>query len=94
LVFHIKGRTQTEGVYGQSAEENMWIEKDKMVGVWRKLRNEELHNLYSPPIIIRAIDQEHEMGRTGSTYVVEKRSSGIQIGIGGIAIGKEIARKS
>jgi hypothetical protein len=25
---------------------------DKMTGVWRKLHNEELHNLYSSPLII------------------------------------------
>jgi hypothetical protein len=28
---------------------------DEMVGVWRKLCNEELHNLYSLPNIIRVI---------------------------------------
>jgi hypothetical protein len=27
--------------------------RDEMVGGWRKLRNEELHNLYSLPSIIR-----------------------------------------
>jgi hypothetical protein len=29
--------------------------RDKMTGVWRKLHNEELHNLYSSPSIIRMI---------------------------------------
>jgi hypothetical protein len=29
----------------------MW----EVVGVWRKIRNEELHNLYSSPSIIRMI---------------------------------------
>jgi hypothetical protein len=55
--------------------------REKMVGVWRKLNNEELHNLYSPPIKIRAIDQEYEIGRTCSTYVEERGRSGMQIGI-------------
>jgi hypothetical protein len=29
--------------------------RDEMTGGWRKLHNEELHNLYSPPNIIRMI---------------------------------------
>jgi hypothetical protein len=29
--------------------------RDEMTGGWRKLRNEELHNLYSSPSIIRTI---------------------------------------
>jgi hypothetical protein len=31
--------------------------RDKVTGELRKLRNEELHNLYSSPIIIRQISQ-------------------------------------
>jgi hypothetical protein len=29
--------------------------RDKMIGGWRKLHNEELHNLYSSPSIIRMV---------------------------------------
>jgi hypothetical protein len=29
--------------------------KDEVTGGWRKLHNEELHNLYTPPSIIRTI---------------------------------------
>jgi hypothetical protein len=29
--------------------------KDEIIGGWRKLHNEELHNLYSSPSIIRMI---------------------------------------
>jgi hypothetical protein len=29
--------------------------RDEMVGGWRKLHNEELHNLYFPPDMIRLI---------------------------------------
>jgi hypothetical protein len=29
--------------------------KDEMTGDWRKLHNEELHNLYSSPSIIRMV---------------------------------------
>jgi hypothetical protein len=31
--------------------------RDEMTGGWRKLLNEELHNLYSSPSIIRMISQ-------------------------------------
>jgi hypothetical protein len=29
--------------------------RDEVMGEWRKLHNEELHNLYAPPSIIRII---------------------------------------
>jgi hypothetical protein len=31
------------------------LKRDEMTGDWRKLHNEELHNLYSSPIIIKMI---------------------------------------
>jgi hypothetical protein len=31
------------------------LKRDDAIGCWRKLRNEELHNLYSLPSIIRMI---------------------------------------
>jgi hypothetical protein len=31
---------------------------DEMIGGWRKLHNEELHNLYSSPYIIRMIESK------------------------------------
>jgi len=30
--------------------------RDKVTGEWRRLHNEELHSLYSPPNIIRMIE--------------------------------------
>jgi hypothetical protein len=54
----------------------------EVVGSWRRLRNEELHKLYAPPIIIIIIIMEmksrmlrwaiHEAGMTGmkSIYLV------------------------
>jgi hypothetical protein len=32
-----------------------WLKRDEITGGWRKLQNEELHNLYSFPIVIRMI---------------------------------------
>jgi hypothetical protein len=29
------------------------MKRDEMTGGWRKLHNEELHNLYSPPSVLR-----------------------------------------
>jgi hypothetical protein len=47
--------------------------RDQMTEGWRKLRNGDLHNLYSSPSIIRMISQggcdgqgmQHELGRRG-----------------------------
>jgi hypothetical protein len=33
-----------------------WQKRDEMVGGWGELRNEELHNLYALPSIIRIIE--------------------------------------
>jgi hypothetical protein len=50
--------------------------KDEVVGSWRKLHNEEFHNLYSSPSIIRMVRSRRmiwtrhaaRMGRIG-TYI-------------------------
>jgi hypothetical protein len=43
--------------------------RDEMVGGWRKLHNEERHNLYSSPNITTMLKaKEDEMGRKCSTY--------------------------
>jgi hypothetical protein len=38
--------------------------RDEVTGVWRELQNEELHNVYSSPSIIRMIESV-KMGWTG-----------------------------
>jgi hypothetical protein len=45
------------------AEENIWIEEDEVTGGWRQLHNEELHNLYSSPSIIRVITSKRRYGQ-------------------------------
>jgi hypothetical protein len=48
---------------------------DEITGCWRKLHNEELHNLYSSPIIIRMI-KSRRMKWTGRvTGIREKRNA-------------------
>jgi hypothetical protein len=55
LVFNIKGGIQTEGVCEQVAEGIFGPKGDEVTRDWRKLHNEELHNIYSSPNIIRII---------------------------------------
>jgi hypothetical protein len=46
--------------------------RDEVTGGWRKLHNEELHNLYSSPSIIRKIKSRRMLWQ--STNVVEEES--------------------
>jgi hypothetical protein len=65
--------------------------RDEVAGGWRKLHNEELHNLYSSPNIIRMI-KLRRMGWSGHVARVEKR--GMHIKFGGKATRKEITGKT
>jgi hypothetical protein len=49
--------------------------KDEMTGDWRKLHNEELHNLYSSPNIIRKIKSGSMRGVGHVTRMWEKRNA-------------------
>jgi hypothetical protein len=51
LVSRSKGRTLIEGVLEQGAEEV----RDEVAGGWRRLHNEELHNLSASPNIVMVI---------------------------------------
>jgi hypothetical protein len=46
--------------------------RDRVTGRWRKLHNEELHNLYSSPSIIRII-KIRTVGGTCSAYGEQER---------------------
>jgi hypothetical protein len=50
--------------------------RDEVTGGWRKLHNEELHNLYSSPSIIRMI-KPRKMRRVGHVALVGRRRSHI-----------------
>jgi hypothetical protein len=51
--------------------------RDEVTGGWRKLHNEELHNLYSSPSIIRMI-MSRRMRWAGHVACMERR--GIHLG--------------
>jgi hypothetical protein len=68
LVSDINGGTQTAGV-------GAGPKKDKVTGGWRKLHNEELHNLYSSPNIIRII-KSRRMCRACSTNGAKRNAIG------------------
>jgi hypothetical protein len=51
--------------------------KDEVTGRWRKLRNEELHNVYSPPNRIRMIKSRRmEWGEEEYIYDICDKSRG------------------
>jgi hypothetical protein len=62
-----------------------------VTGGWRKLHNEELHNLYSSPSIIRMI-KSSEMKCEGHVARVGRRR--MHVNIGGKAKRKETTRKT
>jgi hypothetical protein len=53
------------------------LKRDEVTGGWRKLHNEELHNLYSSPSIIRMI-KSRRMRWSG--HVAHMGSRGIHVG--------------
>jgi hypothetical protein len=57
---HTKGRTQNRLLRRISGPK-----REEMAGGWRRLHNEELHNLYTSPNIIRVIKSKW-MERTGN----------------------------
>jgi hypothetical protein len=60
--------------------------RDEVTGEWRKLHNEELHNLFSSPDIIGKSSQANEVGGACGAHVRGEKS--VQ-GFGGKARGKE-----
>jgi hypothetical protein len=49
--------------------------RDEVTGGWRKLHNEELHNLYSSPSIIRMIKSKRTRWAGHLTRMGEKRNA-------------------
>jgi hypothetical protein len=63
LVSDIKGGTYTEVFENRVLRRIFGPKRDEVTGGWRKLRNEELHNLYSLPSLIRIIKQRSARGQ-------------------------------
>jgi hypothetical protein len=51
MVSHTKGRTQRTECLKRISRPK----REKVAGGWRRLHNEELHNLYASPNIVRVI---------------------------------------
>jgi hypothetical protein len=49
--------------------------RDEVIGVWRKLHNEELHNLYCSPSIIRIIKSRRMRWARHVVQMGEKRNA-------------------
>jgi hypothetical protein len=61
--------------------------RDRLTGDWRKLYNEELHDLYSPPLIVLVMKSRkmwHEWGRMVLVGSLKERDHLEDVGVGGI----------
>jgi hypothetical protein len=67
--------------------------RDEVTGGWRKLHNEELHNLYSPPSIIRMI-KSRRMRWEGHVARMGQKRNAYCMDIGEKARRKETTRKN
>jgi hypothetical protein len=66
--------------------------RDEVIGGWRKLHNEELHNLYSSPSII-TITKSRRMRWAGHVACMGKKRNAFRILVGKPE-GKETTRKT
>jgi hypothetical protein len=66
--------------------------RDEVTGEWRKVHNEELHNLYSSPDIIRQV-KSRRMRWAGTCGTHGRGEKNVQ-GFGGKARGKETTWKT
>jgi hypothetical protein len=68
---------------------------DEVTGEWRKLHNEELHNLYSSPDIIRQVkSSQGKANEVGRAYGTHGRGQKSVQGFGGKARRKETTWKT
>jgi hypothetical protein len=71
------------------------LKKDEVTGEWRKLHNEELHNLYSSPDIIRQVKSSQvKANEVGGACRSHGRGEKSVQGLGGKARRKETTRKT
>jgi hypothetical protein len=65
--------------------------RDQVIGGWRKLHEEELHNLYSSPNVFKIIKSRRTRW---PWHVARMGRRGMHIGFGGEARRKETTRKT
>jgi PAS domain-containing protein len=53
------------------------LKRDEMTGEWKRLRNEELYDLYSAPNIIRVIKSRRMRGLEHVTRLTEKKGPAV-----------------
>jgi hypothetical protein len=67
LVFDIRKQRRVRVFENKVLRRIFGPKRAELLGGWRKLGSEKLHNMYSSPNIMRII-KEDEMGRACSTY--------------------------
>jgi hypothetical protein len=81
------------GVFENSVLRRIFgLKRDEVTGEWRKLHNEDLHNLYSSPSIIR-IMKARRMRWGWACSINGGEEEHIEV-VGGKARGKEATRKT
>jgi hypothetical protein len=71
----IKGETQTEVIVNRVPRRILRPKRDEVSGGWKRLHNEELHNLYPSPSIIRMIKSRRIRWEGRVARVGEKRNA-------------------
>jgi hypothetical protein len=56
--------------------------RDEVIGGWRKLHNEELHNLYSSPSIIKMTKSSKRMRRAGNVVRMGEKTNAYRMLVG------------
>ena len=74
MVPYIKGGMQAKGIWKQDPEANIWFKRNEN-GEWLNLHNEELHNLYRSPNIVRVIKSRRLRWEGRVARMEEGRSS-------------------
>jgi hypothetical protein len=67
--------TETDGVRGDSVEENIWAEEGQLTWKWRRPNNENLCVLYSSPHIIRVIESNRSMWAGHVALIGERKDA-------------------
>jgi hypothetical protein len=75
LISDIKGEHRLRVFENRVLRRIFGPKRDEVTGCWRKLHNEELHNLYSSPSIIRIIKSRRMRWAAHVTQIEAKRKT-------------------